>query len=293
MGQQDLAELTSATDRPEGRFDYQPTTWRLLNTGFQAGSLNMAIDEAILQAIAGGYSPPTLRFFGWQPACMSLGYGQSWDVIDHAYCADAGWGVVRRPTGGRAILHIDELTYSVCAPVGEPRVRGGVLESYQRLSEALLTGLREMGLNPAKAEPDPPGSGANGPICFDSPSNYEITVHGRKLIGSAQVRKRSVVLQHGTLPLYGDVTRIVQGLQFTSAEKQAAMRASLRDKAITLNEALGREMTFDEASQHLATGFRQTLNLKLEPGELSDREVEAAQRLVAEKYAHADWTKRL
>src|SRR5690606_17978475 len=107
----------------EEKTHYELATWRLLETGWQGGATNMASDEAIMEAVAAGEQPPTLRFYGWQPACLSLGYSQPWQVVDWESCAARGWDVVRRPTGGRAILHVDELTYSVVGPEHEPRLQ--------------------------------------------------------------------------------------------------------------------------------------------------------------------------
>ncbi len=253
----------------------------------------MASDEAILEAVASGHSPPTLRFYGWRPACMSIGFRQGWQVIDMDYCRSLGWDIVRRPTGGRAILHIDELTYSVCALVSEPRVRGGVLESYQRLSEAILAGLRELGLEPAKANLDPSISKDDGPACFDIPSNYEITVNEHKLVGSAQVRKQGVVLQHGTLPLFGDITRIVEALVFENEVQRQDQIQQLKRRAITLESSLGYALPFDEVAGKIRKGFEQALNLRFKQRELSSAERKRADELIVAKYGNDDWTRRL
>ncbi len=262
-------------------------------SGLQHGPYNMACDEAILEAVAAGYSPPTLRFYGWQPACMSLGFRQSWQVIDVDFCRSVGWDIVRRPTGGRAILHIDELTYSVCAPVGEPRVKGGVLESYHRLSEAILAGLKELGLEPAKANIDPSLLKNDGPACFDVPSNYEITVNGHKLVGSAQVRKQGVVLQHGTLPLFGDITRIVEALVFESVDQRQELIEQLKRRAITLETSLDQPLSFDEVAGKMRKGFEQALNLSFNQSALSLSEQKRAEELIASKYGNDEWTRRL
>ncbi|MEK6573836.1 MAG: octanoyltransferase, partial [Chloroflexota bacterium] len=131
------------TARP---FDYPATQWRLLITEPTDGPLNMAIDEVILLGVAEGASPPTLRFFAWAPPCLSLGYSQPVTDVDMDRVKARGYGLVRRPTGGKAILHTDELTYSVITPQTDPRVAGGIVESYRRLSEGLLRGLALMDL---------------------------------------------------------------------------------------------------------------------------------------------------
>ena len=146
-----------------------------------------------------------------------------------------GWGLVRRPTGGRAILHTDELTYSVIAPLNEERVYGSIIESYRRLSQALLEALHIIGL-PARADKDhtlPENLKSGGPVCFEVPSNYEITFDGKKLIGSAQARRREGVLQHGSLPLTGDLARITTALVFPDEAARRAAGQRLLERAVT------------------------------------------------------------
>lgn len=273
--------------------NYEPTIWRLLNTGRSDGPTNMAIDEAISESVAAGESQPALRFYGWQPACLSLGLAQEWDVADWQSCTQQGWGIIRRPTGGRAILHIDELTYTVAAPDHEPRVQGGVIESYQRLSEALAAGLRLLGLDPARARPYYQDKGEAGPACFDGPSHYEITIGQRKLIGSAQMRKKGVVLQHGSLPLHGDITRIAKALAVDVPGQRMAIAARLQYRATTLADCLGRSLEFEQVAEALRQGFSQALNLTFVAGELTPKEEARTLELRHNKYAAESWTKRI
>ncbi|MBL8094165.1 MAG: lipoate--protein ligase family protein [Anaerolineales bacterium] len=275
-----------------------PNTWRLVRTPPLAGALNMAIDEAILNAIAAGAAPPTLRFFAWDPPTLSLGYGQPIADVDPARLATRGWGLVRRPTGGRAILHTDELTYSVAAPMDEPRVVGSVVESYRRLSAGLLAGLQRLGLqaradrkDPTQTVRGPDGAPVMNPVCFEVPSDYEITADGRKLLGSAQVRKRGVVLQHGTLPLDGDITRILDGLAYPDAERET-LRGRVRSRAATLAD-IGLSATWSEAAEALTQGFAEALGLTFVEGELSPAERADAERQVVEKYGDPGWTGRV
>ena len=268
---------------------FPPARWRLLNTGQADGAMNMAIDEAILRAVAAGLVPPTLRSFAWQPACLSLGQAQSFADVDEKACATRGYDVVRRPTGGRAILHTDELTYSVTAPEVEPRVAGGIVESYRRLSEGLLEGLRLLsvpGIEAHHPEAEQQRASEN-PVCFQVPSTYEITVGSKKLIGSAQVRREGVVLQHGTLPLVGDIARICDVL----ASQPDPIR--VRDRAATVGSVLGRAVSFDEAVEVMARGFASALNLELVPGDLLPQERAWADELCRERYAADAWNRRL
>ena len=270
---------------------YPLATWRLLNTDHADGSTNMAIDEAILWAVAEGESRPTLRFYGWEPPCLSIGYSQSMeDDVDVDKYREAGIDFVRRATGGRSILHADELTYSVVAPQTEPRVAGGVIESYRRLSAGLVAGLRSLGL--AAAQVETANDKGESAACFDAPSSYEITVGGRKLVGSAQVRKKRVVLQHGSLPLEGDIARIFDFLKVPSEERREELKQELRTRATSLELALGHSAPFDEVARHLAAGFAQALNLRLIPGQLSQHELALAEKLRREKYATREWNFR-
>jgi lipoate-protein ligase A len=265
---------------------YPLSTWRLLNSGEKDGATNMAIDEAVLHGVAEGCSPPTLRFFTWQPACLSLGQAQPFADVDLEACHRLSVDIVRRPTGGRAIMHVDELTYSVTAREDEPRVHGGIVESYRRLSEGLLAGLLQMGLPVRQVERPEDHDRDAGPVCFEVPSNYEIVFDGHKLVGSAQVRKGGAVLQHGSLPLVGDIARICAVL----ASKPDRGRVLAR--AITVERATGRAVTFDAAARAMAEGFASALNLRLEPGELTPQERGRSEQLRRDKYTSDDWTRR-
>ncbi|MEJ2486788.1 MAG: lipoate--protein ligase family protein, partial [Anaerolineales bacterium] len=186
----------------------KPNLWRLLLTPEAPGAWNMAVDEAILEAATHREVLPTLRLYAWNPPCLSLGYAQPISDVDESRLEKFGWDLVRRPTGGRAILHTDELTYSVCGPEDEPVLAGDILSSYKRLSSAILAAIEQIGIS-VQALPQEKNANSKSPepVCFEVPSNYEITADGKKLVGSAQARRQGGVLQHGTLPLYGDLTR--------------------------------------------------------------------------------------
>jgi lipoate-protein ligase A len=264
--------------------DYPLDQWRLIHSRAADGATNMAIDEAILRAVGSGHAPPTLRLYAWAPPCLSLGRGQPVDDVDRQALQAAGYDLVRRPTGGRAILHIDELTYSVIAAEDEPRVAGGVVESYRRLSAGLVRGLERLGVVDIVADERSGNRNAEGPVCFEMPSDYEITVGRRKLVGSAQMRAQGVVLQHGALPLCGDIARICPLL--ASHPDPTRVRA----RAVAVDEVLGRPVSWDEAAGALAAGFAVALNLVLAPDALTAEELAEAQALRTERYATAQWT---
>lgn len=255
----------------------------------------MAVDEAILEAVGRGDVLPTLRLFAWTPPCLSLGYAQPIADVDRPRLAEHGWDLVRRPTGGKAILHTDELTYTVVAPYSEPRLAGSILESYQRLSLALLESLSLLGISAQSLE-RPSGTAEqekHNPVCFELPSNYEITVAGKKIIGSAQARRQAGILQHGSLPLYGDLTRITEALNFPDQKSRDQAAKRLRARATTMEEILGYRLDWATAAQAFATAFRQVLNLDLINAELSPAEQERSMELLQEKYNHPDWTERI
>ena len=271
------------------------TLWRLILTPPARGAWNMAVDEAILEhAQAGrGASLPTLRLYAWTPACLSLGYAQPFADVDTARLKQRGWEVVRRITGGRAILHTDELTYSVIVPNDEPRVAGTVLESYNRLAQALLLAVKKLELPVEMKEGKTNGDSTSNPVCFEVPSTYEITVDGKKLIGSAQARRKEGVLQHGSLPLTGDLARICQALVFENESAREDASKRLLNRATTVGSALGREVAWETAAQAFVHAFEAALGLSLKAGELSESESRRADELVKEKYDHPSWTERV
>jgi lipoate-protein ligase A len=266
--------------------------WRLLITPPARGAWNMAVDESILLHIGRGESPPTLRLYAWTPACLSLGHAQPFKDVDMDRMNERGWEVVRRATGGRAILHTDELTYSVIAPNDEPRVAGTVLESYNRLAQALLLAVKNLSLPVEMREGKSGGPADLNPVCFEVPSTHEITVNAKKLIGSAQARRKEGVLQHGSLPLTGDLARICQALVYESEAARETASQRLLARATTVESALGRAVTFETAARALAGAFEAQLGLTFERGDLSETESRIADQLVRDKYDHPLWTER-
>lgn len=254
----------------------------------------MAVDEALFEMVRGGKSPATLRLYAWEPACLSLGYAQNYSDVDEERVKSYGCEVVRRMTGGRAILHGDELTYAVFTGSEEPRTGGDIVESYRQLSKALLQGLINLGLD-VDVELDGGQSNPrdNSPICFEATANQEIMANGKKLIGSAQARRKDGVLQHGTLPLYGELTRITDVLLYGDNEERKKAGERLLEKATTVEATLGKRVEWEQAAEALAAGFEEALNLRLEPEDLTQEEKERAEELVLEKYANLEWTKRI
>jgi lipoate-protein ligase A len=169
-----------------------------------------------------------------------------------------------------------------------------VLESYNRLAQALLHAVQQLGLPVEVKEYQPPASnGPNvNPVCFEVPSTYEITVQGKKLIGSAQARKKEGVLQHGSLPLVGDLTRICDALVFQDEPARQAAAQRLLARATTVESVLGRRVDWETAAQAFVQGFEAALGICFERGEMSRSELKRTAELVQEKYGNPVWTER-
>lgn len=278
----------------EQQLTFEPAVWRLIiDNEPRSGAANMAMDQALAEAAAAGDSPPTLRFYRWQPPAVSLGRHQPITDVAADVVHELGYDIVRRPTGGRAILHTDELTYAVTAAADEPRVSGSLMDAYLRLSNALLNGLQRVGLHADKAAGDVRAGPNVSAACFEVPSAYEITAHGKKLIGSAQSRRAGYVLQHGSLPLVGDIGRLIDVLALPD-EERARLRAELVARACTLAEAMGvaendPSLDFKHVANAIIQGFGELLNLSFKPAQPSAAELRRTAELIREQYANAEW----
>ncbi|MBI2908385.1 MAG: lipoate--protein ligase family protein [Chloroflexi bacterium] len=259
--------------------------WRFLKLAVADGPWNMAVDEAIMTLVGRGQAPKTLRFYAWSPACLSIGYFQSVSKdIDIEACAAQGVTLVRRPTGGRAVLHDQELTCSVVALETDDSVSGGIADSFKKISSGLVEGFRRLGLA-VRIGPGRPASKAafRTPACFDATSQHEVTFRGRKLVGSAQCRKGGVFLQQGSIPLFLDSERL---FSLFKAQSDVARRR-FADHVLPLGEALcGVEL--DDVASALRAGFEKALGPVIE-GALAPQEARLAEHLVASKYRVPDW----
>ena len=270
-------------------------TWRLILSDFETGAWNMALDEAILMTASQSSSLPTLRLYGWQPATFSLGFSQPASDVDLERLERAGWGLVRRPTGGRAILHVDELTYAVITAQNLPLLSGSLLDSYRIISSALLASMVNLGIAAVSEkiyERDAPAKTLN-PVCFEMPSNYEITANNRKLIGSAQARKHGGILQHGSLPITGDISRITNVLIYESEEARRMAALKVITRATTLETEFKAPLDWATVSEAVIKGFQESFDISLVPGQSTQEEMDLAAELVESKYGNPDWTFRM
>jgi lipoate-protein ligase A len=260
--------------------------FRLLVTEPLDGAFNMALDEALLLGRLAGATPPTIRFFAWQPPTISLGYGQPLDHrIDAVAGAALGIGLVRRPTGGSAILHEGpdlELTYSVTAREDDFPGAGDLLETYRWIGAALSAGINRLGAPVAMVPVQPSDPTAMPTFCFARTGSYELEVAGLKVVGSAQRRQGAGFLQHGAVML-GAAPERLRAVFPGAGDPLAGMT--------TLEAVLGRRPSFAETMTALAEGFRATHGLELTPGGLGPEEMERASALVRDKYGTERWTR--
>lgn len=280
----------------------------------------MGIDEAILHSVASG-GPPTLRFYAWNPPAVSLGcFQDAAREIDFDACRRLGVDVVRRPTGGRAVLHDVEVTYSLILPEANPIVPQGITESYRTISRGMVRGLASLGLDAKMVSlrrrggegveeaqsgetgaplpsgrsvitVDAPDRRSLSPACFDAPSWYEVAVGGKKIVGSAQLRRAGVLLQHGSIPLALDADKLFACLKFADGAARQRAKAAFLAKATSVWEALGRKVPYRDVCDAIAEGLSRELGVTLVEGELSPSEKAAAETLAREKYSRIDWHK--
>ncbi|MCR8631173.1 lipoate--protein ligase family protein [Paenibacillus radicis (ex Xue et al. 2023)] len=276
--------------------------WRFISSGMNDPAYNMAVDEAILTAHSEGKVPPTVRFYGWNPATLSIGYFQkAVEEIDFDQIKQEGLGFVRRPTGGRAVLHDKELTYSIIVSESYPGIPSGVTQAYRVLSEGLLLGFRKLGLDARmvqlESEEDKSKYASMGSAaCFDSPSWYELVVEGRKIAGSAQTRQKQVVLQHGSILLDMDVDQLFRVLKFSNERLQARLKQQFVHKAVAINDLcrhIGKQpVSLPEVEEAFRAGMEEGLDIELVESTLTEYEQTLVEQLISEKYANEEWNLR-
>lgn len=263
--------------------------WRFLNTGYHHPGMNMALDEAIWQACEAGIAPPTLRVYGWQPPALSMGYAQSVPKeVNADACRRHGIEIVRRPTGGRAVLHDDEVTYSVVMPI---TLHDGTLtEHYHLIGLALATAFTHLGLAVRLARPQRSTKErqAPSPACFAALSRYELSVSGKKLVGSAQKRGQHALLQHGSIPVSLDRQRLFQCLRVPPDQHEALVHESYATM-IAVHEAATAPIAINDIHAALRHGFATTLATPIVEGDVQPEEWQLAFELYTAKYATAVW----
>lgn len=258
------------------------TEWRFIDSGPCAASFNMALDEAIATEVRRGAVPPTLRLYGWEIPSVTLGSFQKISDVDLPYCIGNNIPVVRRPTGGRAIFHRDELTYSFSAG-NRGFFSGGLLDTYRQLSIALKSALDMLGVEiTMKMERETRRILARSPLCFKSTSYGELSANGKKLIGSAQKRWKDGFLQQGSMPYGIDEERTRKIFKLDPFSDMREGMIGLREALPDLNPAVLKEA--------IRTAFEKTFRVSLLYSDLSPAESRLARELDGRKYLSSRWT---
>lgn len=273
----------------------EKTVWGFIDSGNCSPAFNMAMDEALLTWHSEGKVPPIIRFYGWNPASLSIGYFQKVErEINMDAVKNYGLGFVRRPTGGRGVLHEHELTYSVIVKEDYPHMPKSVTESYRFISEGILRGFRLLGLEADFAIPrsDSEKETLKNPrsaVCFDASSWYELVVEGRKVAGSAQTRQKGVILQHGSILLDLDEDKLFSLFKYPNEKMKERMKLAFKNKAVAINDISRRPIFLEEAKQAFKTGFSQGLQISLEPYKLTSEQLDVVRELAKVRYSSDEW----
>ena len=251
---------------------------RLIDSKENNAFMNMAIDEALLASRL-----PVLRFYSWNPAALSIGYFQSIRDFNLDNLKKHNIDLVRRLTGGDAVLHDKELTYSFI--IGESLMPESVTDSYKIISKGILLALKSLGI---KAEMNEEvDKNKKTAICFNNPSWYELTVNNKKIVGSAQKRVDGKLLQHGAILLDIGIEKLA------SLFKTKTDINKLKNKITSINQESKNKITYDQLAEAMEEGFKKNLKAKLIKGTLADQEIKAAKKLAKEKYSTKEWNEKL
>jgi lipoyl(octanoyl) transferase len=270
-------------------------TWKFVDSGYGSPSFNMALDEALLEWNSKGAFSPVIRFYGWNPPTLSIGYFQKVEKeINIEAVKNQGIGFVRRPTGGRGVLHEHELTYSVIVPESHSMMPNTVAEAYRVISEGILKGFHQLGLEAYFAVPETTEErellkSPHSAVCFDTPSWYELVVEGRKVAGSAQTRQKGVILQHGSILLDMDEDKLFSLFKYSNERVMERMKKSFMNKAVAINDLTSNRISMEQAKEAFKKGFEEGLNINLEPYELNQTEIDYVNQIAKERYESDEW----
>ncbi len=260
--------------------------WRIIPFEYGDPFENMAVDEAIFREGRQTKMPPTIRFYGWKNQAVSLGYFQNAErEINCGYCRERGIDIVRRPTGGRAVLHGDDLTYSVVAGENSPHFTSDIVETYSIISTCLIRGLKKSGINAEMVKEGRSGNGSEDAFCFSTSCRNELLAEGKKICGSAQVRAKGVFLQHGSLLVGFDPAEVCAVITKDTRADTEALDRSVTSIRRTIGESVG----MDTLCHNIAAGFEEVLNIRLMDGKLFPEEERIRDNLLEKKYRNARW----
>lgn len=264
---------------------------RLIITKNLTAYENMAIDEALLESVISNGSQAILRFYTWKRPTISIGYFQKLEKeINLNKCREYSVDYVRRPTGGRAVLHDDELTYSFIFKLTDKFKKLSTLEIFKKINQTFLKGLKSLGISAELVPRDhSKKQKLSKAVCFTASAFFELKVNGKKILGSAQTRKSETILQHGSLPISLDRQKLFDLFNFDSdLEKRAELEKSY-SLMTSLEEILGKRIEFDKLCEVFTAGFKKIWGRDFETSSLSKTEKELAGRLLKEKYKTVEW----
>jgi lipoyl(octanoyl) transferase len=263
--------------------------WRVLDFQQYNAFENMAIDEAIFRETIKNKKPPTIRFYGWQPAAVSIGYFQ--DIkkeVNVEKCCAAGVDIVRRISGGRAVFHCEEVTYSVISCNTEESFPPDILGTYKIISNCIARGLTYLGIEAVLAETGRTLHDADfRACCFSIPARNELLVSGRKICGSAQMRSSGGFLQHGSILIGFDPVKTASFLLPMRTDLQLQ---KLKDSVAAINEEIDRPVSEQEICASLKKGFTAVLGREITEETLTSEEEELVNKL-KQKYADLRWNR--
>jgi lipoate-protein ligase A len=258
-------------------------TWRLIDTGPAGAAYNMALDEAITVTVLNKKTPPTLRFYGWSVPSVSLGCFQRIAEIDLDYCRESSIPVVRRPTGGRAILHGEEVTYSFSSRNSPPYFSDGLLSTYGHIGRAFYDALRSLGLDVKIRKRREKGRTLAGrALCFQSVSYGELSIMNKKVVGSAQKRWKDGFLQQGSIQMVIDP--IMMGRVFKGADRE-----SICSSMVGLNSLMP-GLSPERLKRAVIESFQDLFGVGLVEMDITKDEKDLAEKFLKEKYQTQEWT---
>lgn len=268
-------------------------TWRRIVSGPLTGAANMALDEALFRSVQAGISPPVLRLYRWKPATVTLGYGQRGDrQVNLPICREMGIDVVRRLTGGRAVLHADEVTYSIIASEHDASFSNSILDNYRLIAAALQHCLRQFGLPVEMVSGRHDSLGTNAAeksACFTAPSYFELSCHGCKICGSAQKREGGCFLQHGSLPVDLDPQILFATLNCDSDIDNEQGGRSLARHVGWINRWTKHHVSISQVEKQLIDSFASIFSVSFLDDQPTPQELALAHQLEQSKYANPDW----
>ncbi|NGP44592.1 lipoate--protein ligase family protein [Bacillaceae bacterium SIJ1] len=264
-------------------------TWGFIDTGILDAKVNMAMDEMLLHWHSEGKIPPILRFYQWAAPSLSIGYFQKVDkAIDEQALDRYGVPLVRRLTGGSAVLHDDELTYSITLTEDKPYIPASVGQAYYILSKGVFAGYENLGMSVEYAETKKFDKNRSA-VCFEKPALYELMANGKKISGNAQTRQKGVLLQHGSIPRTIDRTMLFDLFKFSNERVRERSRKSFDQKATTIHQELGQSVSVDAMKTAFKKGFETGVNIELVPFELTSEQWAEVYQLAEEKYGSLEW----